>query len=120
VPKYISTGSADYPISGFNSVSEKPVAYEGDKEKFVGMYRSLLNPIAIEKGKLSNTVGDWYDSISSLQNDIDLGPGEEKTIVYTIGYYGDRKKADGWIKKYHSVEETDKALEDDYGAGPAR
>lgn len=111
VPKYISSGSADYPISGFNSVSEKPVAYEGDKERFMGMYRGLANPLAVEKGALTNTVGDWYDSISSLQNDVELSPGEEKTIVYTIGYYGEPKKAEAWIAKYHRVEEADKALE---------
>lgn len=111
VPKYISSGSADYPISGFNSSSEKVVSYEGDKERFMGMYRSLLNPIAIENGRLTNTVGDWYDSISSLQNDVELAPGEERVIVYTIGYYGEPRKAEGWIKKYHSVEETDRALE---------
>ncbi len=110
VPKHISSGLTDYPISGFNSVSEKPISYEGDKERFLGMYGNLVGPLGVKNGRLSDTVGDWYDSISSLHNDVDLKPGQEKTLVYTIGYYGDPKKAERWIKKYHDVGEADKSL----------
>ncbi len=119
VPKYISSGSADYPISGFNSVNVKPAAFEADKEKFLGMYRGLTNPAAVEKGILTNTAGEWYDPISSLQVDIELDPGEEKTLIYTIGYAGhtgdgkpsELKKARELIKKYHSREKAEAALE---------
>lgn len=119
VPKYISSGMADYPIAGFNAVNVSPASYEGDKERFLGMYGNLLNPIALRNGALTNTVGEWYDSISSLQVDVNLKAGEEKVIVYTLGFAGDTKqgepselkKAKELIKKYQSVEEADRALE---------
>ncbi|MFA5143651.1 MAG: glycosyl transferase family 36 [Candidatus Omnitrophota bacterium] len=111
VPKYISTGMAEYPLSGFASISKKCASYEGDKERFFGLYRSIANPVALENDKLSNTVGEWYDPISSLQVNIDLKPGEKKTIIYTIGHMADERTARAMIRKYHSVKAADKAFE---------
>ena len=110
VPKYISTGMFEYPIAGFSSISEKCASYEADKERFFGMYRSLVNPAGLEKEALTNTAGPWYDPISSFQVNIDLKPGEEKVMIYTIGHLEDEKKAKALIKKYHSVAEADKAF----------
>lgn len=111
VPKYISSGMFEYPISGYHSVSVRCAGYEGDKENFIGMYRGLPNPAALEKGGLSNTVGEGYDPIGSLQADIDLKAGEEKTVIFTIGHLDDEKKCAALIEKYHSAEEAEKALE---------
>lgn len=110
VPKYISTGMFECPIGAYNSVSEKVTSYEGDKERFFGMYRNLANPIALEKGILTDTVGEWYDPISSLHIDIDLKPKEEKVIIFTIGHLEDIKKAKALISKYHKVKEAEAAL----------
>jgi cellobiose phosphorylase len=110
VPKYISTGMAECPISGFASISEKCASFEADKERFYGMYRSLTNPVALENDKLTNTAGEWYDPISSFQVNIDLKPGDEKVIVYTIGHNENDKSSKGLIEKYHNVKEADKSL----------
>lgn len=111
VPKYISAGMAEYPIAAYNSVSEKPASYEGDKERFFGMYRSISEPAALGKERLTNTTGEGYDPISSFQVDVDLKPGEEKTVVFTIGHMEDERKARTLINKYHKINEAEKALE---------
>ena len=111
VPKYISTGMAEYPIGAYHSISEKPVSYEGDKERFFGMYRGISNPIALEKETLTNTTGEWYDPIASFQVNIDLKSGEEKVVIFTIGYMDDPAKARPLIKKYRKAQEAEKSLE---------
>ncbi|MDD5427849.1 MAG: glycosyl transferase family 36 [Candidatus Omnitrophica bacterium] len=110
VPKYISTGMTEHPIAGFSSISERCASYEGDKERFFGMYRSIANPAAMDNDALTNSAGEWYDPISSFRVNIDLKPGESKVIIYTIGHMADEGQAKKLIKKYHSVKEADKAL----------
>jgi cellobiose phosphorylase len=110
VPAYVSNGMAEYPCGAFNSVSVRPAAYEGDKEKFFGMYRNFHNANALEKGRLSKTVGEWSDPISSLQVDLKLAPGKEKTVCFTLGYLESEGKAKRLARKYHSVQAVDKAL----------
>ncbi|MDD3906307.1 MAG: glycosyl transferase family 36 [Candidatus Omnitrophica bacterium] len=110
VPKYVSSGMAEYPLGGFASISGKCASYEGDKERFFGMYRSIINPVGLEKDKLTNTAGAWYDPIACLQTNVDIKPGSEKVVIYTIGHLEDEKKAKALIKKYHSVAEADKAF----------
>ena len=38
VPGYISTGMTEKPLRGFHGAFPKPVAYDGDKEAFLGRY----------------------------------------------------------------------------------
>jgi len=110
VPKHVSTGMAEYPLGGFNSVSMRPVSYEGAKENFLGPYRDFYNAKALMEGSLTNTVGEWYDPISSLQLELTLKPGEERYIIFSLGYLSDEKKAKALAEKYHSVAEADRAL----------
>ncbi len=111
VPKHISSGMFEYPIAGFSSISEKCASYEADKERFFGMYGSLEHPAALKNNTLTNTSGEGYDPIASFQVNVELSPGEEKTIIYTIGHVEDEKKTGALVKKYHSAREADKAFE---------
>jgi len=111
VPKYISSGMFEVPIGAFAAISEKCASYEGDKERFYGMYRSIANPIALENDKLTNSAGEWYDPIAALQVNIDLEPGQEKVIIYTIGHLDDENEAKKLIKKYHNPKEAQEAFD---------
>jgi len=77
--------NTDYPYIGYHITTKKPVAFEGDKEKFLGQYGNLLEPEAIKQGKLSNTDGIWNDSIGSLQHDFFLSAGQGETVSYLLG-----------------------------------
>ena len=110
VPSFIGTGLLEWPIGAFHSSNLRPVSFEGDKENFLGMYRGLSNPLAVEKGRLSNTVGDGNDSVASLQADVDIKPGQEKVIVFLLGVAKDKKSASKLIKKYQDIKEVDNAL----------
>lgn len=100
----------EWPCEAFFASSVEPEFYEGDKENFIGMYRTLSNPIAIEKGLLTNTTGRWNDSIASLNVDLTLNPGESKDVIFVLGLSRGKAKDAAIIKKYFDVRNVDAAL----------
>lgn len=70
----------------FFGVAGAPVSsWCGDREEFIGPYRSYANPIAIEKGQCSDTPNYGGNSAGALQIDLELAPGEEKQLCFVFG-----------------------------------
>ena len=59
-------------------------AYCGDRDAFVGAYRSYASPKGIEEG-LKGDLNYNTNSCGALQSDIVLQPGETKEITYLLG-----------------------------------
>lgn len=104
--------NANWGYVAFHSANVKPTSFDTDKETFLGMYGNQQSPQAVQDGKLKKRSGNWLDHIASLQLDIKLKPGEEKTICLTLGAASSKDEAVGLIKKYHSVKEVDAAFVD--------
>lgn len=77
--------NVDYPYIGFITSSEKILEYEGDKEKFIGIYGSIERPKAVVEGTLSNTTGKWFDPIGSVKIRIEIEPEETKKFNFILG-----------------------------------
>lgn len=60
-------------------------AFDGDRDEFVGAYRSEENPIRVEKGACSNSTMRGGDPCFALQLDIDLKANTEKKIHIFLG-----------------------------------
>jgi cellobiose phosphorylase len=73
------------PLVYFFGSSEAPAGYTCDREDFVGRARDLSDPIVVETGEPSNSPSPRGNSVGSLTHDIELGPGEERRIVYVMG-----------------------------------
>ena len=67
--------AADVGISGF----------DGDRDEFVGTYRSEENPLRVEEGACSNSTMKGGDPCFAIQLEIDLKAGEEKKIHIFLG-----------------------------------
>ncbi len=67
--------AADVPVAGF----------DGDRDEFVGTYRSEENPLRVELGQCSNSTMMGGDPCFALQLEIDLKAGEEKTLHIYLG-----------------------------------
>lgn len=67
--------ASDYPVAGF----------DGDRDEFIGAYRSEENPICVEEGKCSNSTMMGGDPCFALQLEVDLKAGEEKKIHIFLG-----------------------------------
>lgn len=112
VPKAISATLTERSYEAFHAVNMKSVSFDGDKRTFIGMYRSVANPIGVEKGRLSKKQGKGNDPIASLQVNVDLKPGEEKSLVFLLGETNDRKETNSLIKRYNKESAVDKALDE--------
>jgi len=110
VPKFISTGLAEAPLQAFHACNISPSAYEGDKEAFFGRYGDALSPRALKEGKLLNSEGKWGDAVASLQVHVELEPGEEKVIIFTLGATKRRPETEKIIHKYSTEDAVDKEL----------
>ena len=60
-------------------------AFDGDRDEFIGAYRSEENPIRIEEGKCTNSTMAGGDPCFALQLEIDLKAGEEKEVDFFLG-----------------------------------
>jgi len=66
------------------AVAGAPVtSYCGDRDKFVGNYRSYSNPAGISDG-LQNDLNYCGNACGALQCDIELAPGESKELIYIL------------------------------------
>ena len=66
--------------------SDQPlVGYDGDRDEFVGNYRSESNPLAIELDGCTNSTLKGGDPCGALQMRVCLKPGESKTINTYLG-----------------------------------
>lgn len=76
-------------ISRFLGLARGEVsAYCGDREKFVGAYRSYVNPIGVERG-LGGDLNYCGNSCGALQSDLTLQPGETRELVFLLGQKGE-------------------------------
>ncbi|MFB3895994.1 MAG: GH36-type glycosyl hydrolase domain-containing protein [bacterium] len=105
--------------------SSLPVtSFEGNKNKFIGKWRSESNPIAVEQGECSNTMITAGDAVAALQNKITLVPRETIAFTILLGIVDKpedrglrtpilpaRKLAKPLIRKYSNLQKVDQAFE---------
>ncbi|SDB04164.1 cellobiose phosphorylase [Ruminococcaceae bacterium FB2012] len=107
----------------FYTVNADICGFDTDRETFMGgIYNGFANPGTVFEGKPANSVADGWSPVASHCLDITLAPGEEKTLVFMLGYVenGENKwNADGTMNKskayemieaMNTAEKADKAL----------
>jgi cellobiose phosphorylase len=60
--------------------------FDTSREAFVGAYRGLDNPAAVENGTASNSIAYGWSPIASHCVDIKLDIGAEEEIIFALGY----------------------------------
>jgi len=111
------------PDTTFFSSSAEPVGFDADRERFVGRWRDLADPIAVELGEPSNEDSPRGNGIGSLCHELELAPGEEREIVYVLGIAGDADGAARAVAAYRepgAVDAAFAALRADWDAYLAR
>ena len=63
-------------------------AYEGDRDEFIGPYRSEENPIGLEQEALGNSLLKGGDPCFALQLELELKAGEETGFQCGYRRYG--------------------------------
>jgi cellobiose phosphorylase len=102
-----------WPYTAFMAVSEPLKSYDTDKETFIGLYRNDDHPRAMIDPQLAGRSGRFTDAIAALQVQVDLAPGETKTMVFSLGAAEDGKEdAAALIERYTSAAGSEQALQE--------
>jgi cellobiose phosphorylase len=67
--------------------SHKTEGFDTQREAFVGPYRGWEKPLAVERGRLSNSVAHGWAPIGAHHVRLDLGPGETREVIFLLGYH---------------------------------
>ncbi|RCX17504.1 cellobiose phosphorylase [Anaerobacterium chartisolvens] len=107
--------SVNTPIDGFDT----------DRETFMGLYNGPDTPDAVAKGQSSNSVASGWSPIASHSIKVSLKPGEEKQLIFILGYVENREeekweslgiinktKSKEMIAKFQTSQNVDNALKD--------
>jgi cellobiose phosphorylase len=98
----------------FVTSSELPQSFTCDRTEFLGRNRTPANPVGLARARLSGKTG-VLDPCAALQVSVPLGPGEERTIVFTLGAGQNLEHARQLIQNFRSVESSREALQSVWG-----
>lgn len=90
--------SANKPVCGFDT----------DREAFLGLYNGFHEPQAALSGESGNSIAHGWSPIASHCIEVELQPGEEKEIVFVLGYVENHDE-EKWVS--HQVINKRKAHE---------
>jgi N,N'-diacetylchitobiose phosphorylase len=94
----------------FFAASFEPDSYDCLRDKFIGIYHSETDPVAVQTGRCSGSSELGGNHCGSLHKRFALGPGEEKRFVFMMGP-GSRKDAGVPMKRrYSDLGEVDAAF----------
>ncbi|MCG6187793.1 GH36-type glycosyl hydrolase domain-containing protein [Maribellus maritimus] len=82
----------------FYTVNKKIDGFDTDRESFVGLYNSYADPDVVREGRSKNTVAHGWSPVASHMLEIELNPGEEKDLIFILGYI-ENKDEEKWESK---------------------
>lgn len=102
VPAKRGHWNTDWPFIAFHAVSTPVSGWDTSKDVLIGRNGGFHNPAGIKTGTFSRTSGRFQDAVASLATDLELAPGEEKTVVFLLGMAekNSRLKMTGKIQQY--------------------
>ena len=66
--------------------SERLAGFDTIREEFLGTYRGWNEPAVVEEGESCNSVAHGWQPIGSHHVKVSLKPGEQKEIIFILGY----------------------------------
>lgn len=87
-------------LTGFVTSDVTINAFDGNRESFVGVYNTLANPQALERGGCSNTPGSADATVVALQYDIVLEEKSQKEISLLLGATDSEENIKVFREKY--------------------
>jgi cyclic beta-1,2-glucan synthetase len=84
----------------FAAISPPAESYNGDRTAFLGRNRSMANPTAMERIRLSRRTGAGLDPCAVLQVRVKLAPGERAEITCMLGQAGSVEEVHTLVQTY--------------------
>lgn len=70
----------------YYGVNAQLAGFDTSRDAFLGQHGNWQSPAAVVQGTSFGSVAHGWSPIAALRLDIALAPGEEKTLVFTLGY----------------------------------
>ena len=61
------------------------LSFDTDRDVFLGPYRTMANPVAVESGRCSDSIAVGDNGCASLHTSIELAPGESRDLIFMLG-----------------------------------
>ncbi len=91
----------DFPgRTAFLAATPRPRSTTGDRREVLGRYGSPRRPAALVRERLAGQFGPGRDPCGALEVEIEIPPGEERTITFLLGQGRDRAHADALMARY--------------------
>ncbi len=94
----------------FFATGEPVSSFDTNLEAFIGKYHSEANPVAVEQGACSNSISYRTNGVGAFCIDMALERGEERELVFLLGYTEHKRGLRRTIKSYLSPDAAHKAL----------
>ena len=94
----------------FAAISLRAESYTGDRTNFLGRNRSMKNPAAMERTRLSGRTGAGLDPCAAIQTTLRLEPGEQIEITCLLGQAQSLTKARALVLAYRDSPAVNAAL----------
>lgn len=88
-----------------------PDGFDCLRDKFIGLYRTESNPLAVERGYCEGSFEKGGNHCGSLHKKLKLKPGEKTRIIFLLGE-GDREAGRAMRKKYSDTDTVDRAFKE--------
>ncbi|MBA4416804.1 MAG: cyclic beta 1-2 glucan synthetase [Syntrophus sp. (in: bacteria)] len=97
--------------TAFFNVDDVTRTMTGDRTEFIGRNGTLAQPAAMARPRLSGRTGAALDPCGAIQAVFDLGDGEEREIVFTLGAGQDADDAGNLALRFRGSAAAREALE---------
>ncbi len=88
----------------FLDVDDPGRGVSGDRRDFIGRNRDLANPAAMSRYALSGRVGPGLDACGAARLQCNLGPGQDRELVFRLGSANDIDSARRLIKEFRGQD----------------
>ncbi len=99
-------------IYGVTGMSLPTDGFECSRDRFLGAYRNEQNPIALERGSLTDSEENADNLCGSLSSSFTLGAEEEKDFIVTLGTVRNKADAKALVEEATNAELAKAALKD--------
>ncbi|MDX2105151.1 MAG: glucoamylase family protein [Candidatus Melainabacteria bacterium] len=96
----------------FLDVDDTTRSLTADRTEFIGRNRSLSNPAALHRTRLSGRVGSGLDPCAAMQVAFDLADGQEREIVFRMGIAQNTDDATRLLTRYRGSNSRNQAFID--------
>lgn len=105
------------------SVNSNIDGFDTSRDEFLGPYGGSDCPLAVERGRCSNSIASGWSPIAAHQINVTLLPGESRTFVFVLGYVENspqdkwtalgiinKNPAEALLSRYQTSEQVEKAF----------